>query len=127
MNEAKQLSPAILLHIAQTLDISLLPWWLLSLLTERVPLSRYRKDATGALDEARNHDIEEKLAYFRDLVGRRETIPLHHLQTEKLSGDLRQRIETTFDRCESPPTRMEISLLKHSMNWSFYEPPRSTS
>jgi protein Tex len=104
MNEAKQLSPDILLHVAQTLDIplgSLIAT--ISLLDEggTVPfIARYRKEVTGALDEVKIRDIEEKLAYFRDLVSRRETILSSISEQGKLTDDLRQRIEATLDRGE---------------------------
>jgi protein Tex len=104
MNEAKQLSPDILLHVAQSLGIPLGPLVAtISLLDEggTVPfIARYRKEATGALDEVKIRDIEEKLAYFRDLVSRRETILSSVSEQGKLTDDLRQRIEATLDRGE---------------------------
>jgi protein Tex len=104
MNEAKQLSPDILLRVAQTLDIPLHSLVAtITLLDEggTVPfIARYRKEATGALDEVKIRDIEEKLAYFRDLVARRETILSSISEQGKLTDDLRQRIEATLDRGE---------------------------
>ena len=104
MNETKQLSPAILLHISQTLDIPLTSLIAaISLLDEggTVPfIARYRKEATGALDEVKIRDIEEKLAYFRDLLSRRETILSSISEQGKLSDDLRQKIEAKLDRGE---------------------------
>jgi protein Tex len=104
MNEAKQLSPDILLHVAQSLGIPLGPLVAtISLLDEggTVPfIARYRKEATGALDEVKIRDIEEKLAYFRELVSRRETILSSVSEQGKLTDDLRQRIEATLDRGE---------------------------
>jgi uncharacterized protein len=104
MNEAKQLSPDILLHVAQSLGIALGPLIAtISLLDEggTVPfIARYRKEATGALDEVKIRDIEERLAYFRDLVSRRETILSSVSEQGKLTDDLRQRIEATLDRGE---------------------------
>jgi uncharacterized protein len=104
MNEPKQLSPDILLHIAQNLGIPLGPVIAtISLLDEggTVPfIARYRKEATGALDEVKIRDIEEKLAYFRELVSRRETVLSSVSDQGKLTNDLRQRIEATLDRGE---------------------------
>jgi len=37
-------------------------------------IARYCKEATGALDEVDIRNIEDQLAYFRDLISRRETI-----------------------------------------------------
>lgn len=104
MNEAKRLSPEILLHIAQSLAISLGSLIAtISLLDEggTVPfIARYRKEATGALDEVKIRDIEDKVACFRDIVSRRETILSSISEQGKLTDDLRQKIEATLDRGE---------------------------
>src|SRR5215831_10251518 len=104
MTETKRLSPDILLHIAQTLAIPLHSLVAtISLLDEggTVPfIARYRKEATGALDEVKIREIEEKVAYFRDLVSRRETILNSIAEQGKLTDELRQRIEETMDRGE---------------------------
>ncbi len=63
-------------------------------------IARYRKEATGNLDEVQVRDIEEKLGYFRDLMGRRETILSSILEQGKLSDALKARIEGTLDRAE---------------------------
>jgi uncharacterized protein len=104
MADPKTLSPEILLHIAQTLNIpmhSLVA--VIGLLNEggTVPfIARYRKEATGNLDEVQIRDIEEKLAYFRDLVSRRETIIASILEQGKLTDALKARIEATLDKSE---------------------------
>ena len=96
MAEAKTLSPEILLHIAESLNLplhSLIA--VIGLLGEggTVPfIARYRKEATGNLDEVQIRDIEEKLAYFRDLISRRETILASILEQGKLTDDLKARI-----------------------------------
>ena len=104
MNEAKQLSPAILLHLAQTLNIPLASLVATIALLEEggtVPfIARYRKEATGALDEVQSRDIEEKLEYFRELVSRRETILTSISEQGKLTDELRQKIDATLDRAE---------------------------
>ncbi|WP_213807233.1 Tex family protein [Granulicella sp. dw_53] len=104
MADAKTLSPEILLHIAKSLNISLQSLLaVIGLFDEggTVPfIARYRKEATGNLDEVQIRDIEEKLAYFRDLVSRRETILASILEQGKLTDDLKARIEATFDRSE---------------------------
>jgi uncharacterized protein len=104
MADPKVLSPEVLLHIAQTLNIpnhSLVA--VIGLLNEggTVPfIARYRKEATGNLDEIQIRDIEEKLAYFRDLVSRRETILASILEQGKLTDLLKARIEATLDKSE---------------------------
>jgi uncharacterized protein len=104
MTEPKHLTPAILQHLAQTLGVpmhSLLAT--IALLDEggTVPfIARYRKEATGALDEVKIRDIEDKLAYFRDLTSRRETILASITEQGKLTDELRLKIEATFDKGE---------------------------
>jgi uncharacterized protein len=104
MNQSKPLSPEILLHIAQLLNVPLSSVVAtITLLDEggTVPfIARYRKEATGALDEVKIRDIEEKLDYFRDLLSRRETILASIAEQEKLTEELRHKIESTLDKGE---------------------------
>jgi uncharacterized protein len=104
MTEKKNLSQEILLHIAQTLN---LPQRgvvaVIDLLDEggTVPfIARYRKEATGNLDEVQIRSIEENLAYFRELAERRETILASIAEQGKLTDELKARIETTLDKSE---------------------------
>lgn len=104
MSDPKTLSPELLLHIAKLLDVPLSSLTAtIGLLDEggTVPfIARYRKEATGALDEIKIRDIEEKLAYFRDLVSRRETILASIGEQGKLTDELKARIDATFDKGE---------------------------
>ena len=104
MTDPKSLSTDLLLHIAKTIDIPLHSLVaVIELLDDggTVPfIARYRKEATGNLDEVKVHDIEEKLAYFRDLVMRRETILASIAEQGKLTDELKARIEATFDKSE---------------------------
>ncbi len=104
MNQTKPLSPEILLHISSLLNVPLSSLVAtITLLDEggTVPfIARYRKEATGALDEVKIRDIEEKLAYFRELVSRRETILASISEQQKLTDELRQKIESTLDKGE---------------------------
>ena len=61
-------------------------------------IARYRKEATGNLDEVKVRAIEEKLAYFRELVARRETILASIAEQGKLTDELKARIEATTTR-----------------------------
>ncbi|MDR3741170.1 MAG: Tex family protein [Terracidiphilus sp.] len=104
MSEPKSLSPKILHHIAETLN---LPergiTAVIALLDEggTVPfIARYRKEVTGNLDEVQIRDIEEKLAYFRELEDRRATILASIAEQGKLTDALKTRIEATLDRNE---------------------------
>ena len=45
-------------------------------------------------------EIEDKLAYFRELVARRETILASILEQGKLSDELKAKLEKTLDKAE---------------------------
>jgi uncharacterized protein len=98
------LSAELLLHLAKTLNISMHALVAtIGLLDEggTVPfIARYRKEATGALDEVQIRDIEEKLGYFRDLVARRGTILKSIEEQGKLTEELKARIEASVDKSE---------------------------
>jgi uncharacterized protein len=104
MKENPILSPEILLHIAQTLNLPMRGLVaVIELLDDggTVPfIARYRKEATGNLDEVQIRDIEEKLAYFRDLTERRATILASIAEQGKLTDELKARIEATLDKNE---------------------------
>ena len=104
MTDRKSLSPEILIHIAQVLNVPMRGLVaVIELLDEggTVPfIARYRKEATGNLDEVQIRDIEEKLGYFRDLAARRETILASIAEQGKLTGELKARIEATLDKSE---------------------------
>ncbi len=74
----KPLPPEILLHLAKILQVPLKGLVaVIELLDEggTVPfIARYRKEATGNLDEVQIRAIEEKLAYSRELEDRRAMV-----------------------------------------------------
>jgi uncharacterized protein len=104
MPELQPLSPDLLLHIAKTLQLPLKGLIAtIELLDEggTVPfIARYRKEATGNLDEVQIRAIEEKLAYFRELVSRKETILASIAEQGKLTDDLKSRIEKTLEKSD---------------------------
>src|SRR5215470_6985841 len=104
MSDTKSLSPKILLHIAQTLNLPMRGLIaVIELLSEggTVPfIARYRKEATGNLDEVQIRDIEEKLAYFRELEDRCATVLTSIADQGKLTDELRERIEALVDKSE---------------------------
>src|SRR5579862_1765897 len=104
MSSPEVLSPPILLHIATQLSVPLKSLVaVITLLDEggTVPfIARYRKEVTGNLDEVQIRAIEEKLAYFRELEDRRDTVLRTIQEQGKLTDDLRQRILATFDKSE---------------------------
>ena len=63
-------------------------------------IARYRKEATGNLDEVQIRSIEERVTYFRELVSRRETILASIAEQGKLTDDLKARIEAAMDKSE---------------------------
>jgi len=104
MSENKSLSPALLLHISNLLNIPLRSITaVIELLDDggTVPfIARYRKEATGNLDEVQIGAIEEKLAYFRELEDRRASILTSIAEQGKLTNELKKRIEATLDKNE---------------------------
>jgi len=104
MSDKKILPAEILKHIAETLNLPLHGVTaVIALLDEggTVPfIARYRKEATGNLDEVQIRDIEEKLAYYRELLERRETILASIAEQGKLTDELKARIESTLDKSE---------------------------
>jgi uncharacterized protein len=104
MPELKALSHAVLLHVAQLLNVPLKGLIAcIELMDEggTVPfIARYRKEVTGNMDEVQIRAIEEKLAYFRELDDRRATVLRTIQEQGKLTDELRARIEATLDRSE---------------------------
>ena len=100
----QSLSPDLLIHVSQLLQIPMKGLMaVIELLDEgsTVPfIARYRKEATGNLDEVQIRDIEEKLLYFRELVARKETILSTIQEQGKLTDELKALIEKTLDKSE---------------------------
>lgn len=75
----------------------------LALLSEGATLpfiARYRKEATGNLDEVQIGAITERAAYLAELDARRQTV-LKEIESQgKLTLELRSRIETTLSKTE---------------------------
>src|ERR1700692_3997645 len=104
MPEPKSLPTQILLHIAQILNIPLKSLVAtIGLLDEggTVPfIARYRKEATGNLDETQIRATQEKLEYFRELEDRRETVLSTIQEQGKLTAELRAKIEGALEKNE---------------------------
>jgi len=94
----------VLLFISQALSVPLKSLVAtIELLDEggTVPfLARYRKEATGNLDEVQIRAIQEKLGYFRELEDRRATVLKTIEEQGKLTPELRARIEATLEKNE---------------------------
>src|ERR1700727_2890898 len=104
MSELQSLSPHLLIHIAGALQIPLKALVATNELLDdgaTVPfIARYRKEATGNLDEVQIRAIEENLLYFRELVSRKETILASIQGQGKLTDQLKARIERTLNKNE---------------------------
>ena len=102
MSTPNPLPTRVLLHIAQILSVPLKSLVAtIGLLDEggTVPfISRYRKEATGNLDEAQIRGIQEKLEYFRELEDRRETVLSTIQEQGKLTPELRAKIEAALEK-----------------------------
>lgn len=104
MSKGKTLSTEVLAHIAQLIDVPLRSLTVVIELLDdggTVPfIARYRKEATGNLDEVKIREIEDRLAYFRELSDRRETILASIAEQGKLTDELKTKIEKTLDKSE---------------------------
>ncbi len=104
MTELKSLSPKIVIYVAESLRVPMQGLTAtIELLDEggTVPfIARYRKEATGNLDEVQIRSIEEKLNYFRELEDRRATILASIEEQGKLTPELKDRIEAAFEKSE---------------------------
>jgi uncharacterized protein len=61
-------------------------------------IARYRKDVTGNLDEVKLEGIADRNTYFRSLQDRRQSILDSIAKQEKLTDELRARIEDCYDK-----------------------------
>src|SRR5664280_3673578 len=104
MLDTKALSPEALLQITNSLNISMHSLVAVIGLLDggaTVPfIARYRKEATGNLDEVQIRDIQEKLEYFRELEARRETVLESIEEQGKLTPELKAKIEATLEKTE---------------------------
>ena len=77
-------------------------------------IARYRKEATGGLDDVQMRELEARLAYLRELHQRRAAVLASIESQGKLSAELRAAIE-------SAPTKQELEDL-----YLPYKPKRRT-
>ena len=56
-------------------------------------IARYRKEATGGLDDIQLRELEQRLSYLRELEDRRETVLKSIDEQGKLTPELRAAIE----------------------------------
>jgi protein Tex len=77
-------------------------------------IARYRKEATGGLDDIHLRELEARLSYLRELEDRREAVLKSIEEQGKLTPELRAAIETA-------PTKQELEDL-----YLPYKPKRRT-
>jgi uncharacterized protein len=63
-------------------------------------MSRYRKEATGGLDEVAIGNVVEEIAYFNELVKRKETVLKTITDLGKLTPELQKRIDECYSATE---------------------------
>src|SRR2546423_9720146 len=61
-------------------------------------IARYRKEATGNLDEVKIRDIEERWQYYADLESRRATVLGSIEKQGKLTGELKEKILACYSK-----------------------------
>src|SRR5690349_6406494 len=69
-------------------------------------VARYRKEATGALDDAQLRTLEERLAYLRELEERRTAI----LDSVREQGKLEAELETAIRQAETKAALEDLYL-----------------
>jgi len=77
-------------------------------------VARYRKEATGGLDDVHLRELEQRLGYLRELEERRETVLKSIEEQGKLTRELRAAVEAA-------PTKQELEDL-----YLPYKPRRRT-
>jgi uncharacterized protein len=63
-------------------------------------IARYRKEATGNLDEVKIYDIDERRLYYGDLDARRNTVLSSIEKQGKLTDELKAKILATYSKQE---------------------------
>ncbi len=63
-------------------------------------IARYRKEVTGSLDEVAIRAVEDRHAYFTELLQRRETVLKSIDEQGKLTPELKAKIEGTWVKAE---------------------------
>lgn len=63
-------------------------------------IARYRKEATGGLDDSQLRRLEERLGYLRELEDRRHTVLKSIAEQDKLTPDLEKAIKSVTNKTE---------------------------
>ncbi|MBK8726777.1 MAG: hypothetical protein IPL96_12220 [Holophagaceae bacterium] len=63
-------------------------------------IARYRKELTGSLDEVQIRAVEDRVAYYKDLLDRRATVLKSIHEQGKLTDELRAKVEAAWIKSE---------------------------
>jgi uncharacterized protein len=63
-------------------------------------IARYRKEATGSLDEVAIRAVEDRVAYYKELLERRDTVLKNIDKQGKLTPELKARVENAWSKTE---------------------------
>ena len=77
-------------------------------------VARYRREATGGLDEAQLRSIQELATHYKELQSRRAVILKSIAEQGKLTDDLRLKIEACFVRAELEDLFLPFRLKRKS-------------
>ena len=56
-------------------------------------IARYRKEATGALNDEQLRNLDERLTYLRNLAEKKETVIASITEQEKMTPELKKAID----------------------------------
>ncbi len=77
-------------------------------------ITRYRKEATGSLDENQIRLLEERYAYFKELEERKQTV-ISTIQAQgKLTPELQKKIEDTVSKTELEDLYLPYKPKRHT-------------
>ena len=74
-------------------------------------IARYRKEATGGIDDATLRDLDERLTYLRNLEARKDEVLRAIEEQGKLTADLRE--EARHPRLEGARRRARAARAAH--------------
>lgn len=63
-------------------------------------IARYRKEATGSMDEVAIRAVEDRVTYYKELLERRETVLKNIDKQGKLTPELKARVEKAWSKTE---------------------------
>lgn len=77
-------------------------------------IARYRKEATGGLDDTQLRHFETRLIYLRELEDRRQTILKSIEEQGKLTDELRDKIQATQSKTELEDLYLPFKPKRHT-------------